>query len=88
MYSGRFFTFKSEEDMYKFAFLWEGQADQQICVADFIGDCKFKVVSCTPLGSIRVIERMSDNSYYYTMLPEPLIDAGEMLIFFSEVFVE
>lgn len=85
MFKNKTFKFKNEECAIKFMYAWQGQSNQQDCLADFIGTDIFTVVSCTPLGAIRTIQRNSDFCYYYTELSEPLIDHSEIILFFDEV---
>lgn len=85
MYKGKTFRFKNAESIQKFIECWNSGNNQQQEVAEFIGTGTFEVVSCTPVGSVRAIQRHKDaGKIFYTQYPEPLIDASEMLLFFVE----
>ena len=85
MFNRKFFKFKSPEAQQKFINSWEGQSKQQQSVADFIGSGVIRIESSTPAGAVRIVKRMVDDMAYYTDLPEPLIDAAELQLFFDEV---
>lgn len=85
MYKGKTFRFKNAEAREQFRQHWQGQDDQQSCVTDYIGDRDFVVISSTPKGGIRAIQKCGSPDHYYTTLAEPLIDQCEIVLFFEEV---